>query len=316
MAIKELSYVIVNTTRPQEWDEYLRNVVGVMGAGGSGDDAALYRIDDRPFRFRITKGDEDCLAAAGYEMDGRASLDALAGRLEAAGHAVCWGLEDEARARHVAAFFAVLDPAGNGLEFCCDAARDDTAFQSPQGVSGFVTGDMGMGHAVFAAPDYDASYAFYKDIIGFHDTDMPHFKFSPDPNDPGMRFAFMHADNGRHHAVAFGEMPQNPARCVHLMLQMHSLSDVGKCHDRMRHAKVPESASLGRHLNDQTLGFYMQTPSGFDLEIGCDCLVIDPATWVPTAHQMPSEWGHEWAWQKAMAEAGAEAAAQAAGGAA
>ena len=72
--------------------------------------------------------------------------------------------------------------------------------------------------------------------------------------------------------------------------------------NEMRAAKVPESATLGRHVNDQTFGFYMQTPGGFDLEIGCDPLVIDPESWVPTAHLQPSEWGHLWAWQKALEE--------------
>ena len=28
----------------------------------------------------------------------------------------------------------------------------------------------------------------------------------------------------------------------------------------------------------------------------------DPASWEPTAHLVPSEWGHVWAWQKALEE--------------
>lgn len=303
MAIKELGFVVIQTANLQAWDAFLTQVVGVMPAGQSVDGANLYRIDDRPFRFRIVKGAEDFLQSAAYECDSRAALDSIAERLQAAGHAITWGDAAAARMLHLEAIFQTQDPAGNGLQFYCGGERDAVAFTSPQDVSGFVTGEMGMGHAVYSAPDFAASHHFYKDIIGFHDTDIPVFKFSPDPADPGMRFAFMHADNCRHHAIAIGEMPQAPSRCVHLMLQMNTLSDVGKCHDRMRAAKIPESASLGRHVNDETLGFYMQTPSGFDLEIGCDSLQIDPSAWQPTAHTMPSEWGHEWAWQKAMQEA-------------
>jgi 3,4-dihydroxy-9,10-secoandrosta-1,3,5(10)-triene-9,17-dione 4,5-dioxygenase len=55
------------------------------------------------------------------------------------------------------------------------------------------------------------------------------------------------------------------------------------------------------------VGFYVQTPGGFDLEIGCDSLVIDPASWQTTKHEAISIWGHEWAWQKAMKEAQANA---------
>lgn len=303
MAISELSYVVVESTRPDAWRNFLTGVVGAMAAANPAGDADHYRIDDRPFRFRIVKSAQDRLRAAGYELDSREALDDLANRIEAAGQPVSWGDEDAAQVRQVGAFFATTDPAGNGLEFCCAAARDDTPFVSPQDVSGFVTGSMGMGHAVFAAPDFEAVHRFYRDVVGFHDTDLPVFRLSLDEADPGMRFAFMHADNARHHALAFGEMPQVPSHCVHLMLQMKTLADVGKCHDRMRAASVPESASLGRHVNDETLGFYMQTPGGFDLEIGCDCLQIDPATWETTAHAHPSEWGHAWAWQKAMEEA-------------
>jgi 3,4-dihydroxy-9,10-secoandrosta-1,3,5(10)-triene-9,17-dione 4,5-dioxygenase len=162
---------------------------------------------------------------------------------------------------------------------------------------------MGMGHAVFAAPNFDETLHFYRDVIGFHDTDLPRFFLMGTPDDPGVRFAFMHADNGRHHSLAIGEMPGPPSGCIHLMLEMKTLADVGKCHDRMRLAKVPESASLGRHQNDQVTSFYMQTPGGYDLEIGYDGLVIDPAAWTPTAHERISEWGHVWAWQKAMEEA-------------
>lgn len=303
MAIKELGFVVVETQQPENWRSFLRNVVGAMPVESPGGGVLHYRVDERPFRFRIVEGATDRLAAAAYEIDTREELDALAERISAAGQPVEWGSEADASSREVEAFFTTSDPAGNGLEFYVGHAVTDEAFVSPQGVSGFVTGKLGMGHAVFAAPDFPASHDFYKQVVGFHDTDLPEFKFSPDPADPGMRFAFMHADNGRHHAVALGEMPQVPPQCVHIMLEMETISDVGKCHDRMRAAGVPESASIGRHVNDQTLGFYMQTPSGFDLEIGCDSLVIDPTTWKATAHEAPSEWGHVWAWQKAAQEA-------------
>ena len=35
------------------------------------------------------------------------------------------------------------------------------------------------------------------------------------------------------------------------------------------------SATLGRHMNDQMLSFYMRTPGGFDVEFGCEGLEVD-----------------------------------------
>lgn len=302
MAIRALGYVVIATTKMDEWDRYLTETVGVMRADDPGDGAAHYRIDDRPFRFRIEPGPRDELLAAAYELSDVAAFERLKQAIAAAGRAVEDGSAADAATRGVRAFFRTSDPAGNGLEFYHGDSRDAVAFVSPAGVKAFVTGDMGMGHAVFAAPGFDEVHAFYTDVVGFHDTDIPRFHFSPDPADPGMGFAFMHADNGRHHSIAIGQGEVPPSRCIHLMLEMQDLADVGRCHDRMRRAGIEESATLGMHVNDQMTSFYMRTPAGFDLEIGCDPLVIDPATWVPTAHQQISEWGHVWTWQKAMAE--------------
>lgn len=313
MGIKALGYVVVETAQPAEWDRFLTAFVGAMRAPDAADGAALYRVDDRVFRFRIQPGAREWFVAAGYEVAGRAALDALAVAVAAAGRPVDWASVDEAAGRGAAALFRTTDPAGNGLELYCGDALTDSPFVSPIGVPGFVTGDMGLGHAVFCAPDFDAAIAFHRDVLGFRETDMPRFHlFGPDA--PSMGFAFLHADNGRHHSIAFGEGPIPPSGAVHIMLELPSLIDVGKAHDRMRAMGYPESATLGRHVNDETTGFYVQTPSGFDLEIGCDSLVIDPATWVTTKHEDISVWGHEWAWQKAMKAA--QQAGQPAGGAA
>lgn len=301
MGIKALGYVRIATAKVEAWDHFMTQVVGTMRGQSPAPDVATYRIDDRPFRFWVEKADADRLLVAAYEVGDAAELAALRAKIAGLGREIVDGDAVQAAARGVAAFFATSDPAGNGLEFFCGDTRDDVAFVSPAGVSGFVTGDMGMGHAVFATPNFEEAHSFYK-AIGFADTDIPRFRFSDDPADPGMGFAFMHAANGRHHSVAIAEMPVPPSACIHLMLEMKTQSDVGKCHDRMRLNKVPESASIGRHVNDQTFGFYMQTPSGFDIEIGSDPLVIDPANWTPTAHLQPSEWGHVWAWQKALEE--------------
>jgi len=233
----------------------------------------------------------------------------MAKAIEGAGHAVSFLNDSEAELRHVTAAFRTADPAGNGLEFYYGDSTAELPFVSPLGISNFVTGDMGMGHAVFSAPNFDETVAFYRDVIGFHETDMPRFFFGGGgAPDPGIGFAFLHADNGRHHSIALGEGPVPPSGCVHLMLEYPNLVEVGKAHDRMKRLGYAESATLGQHFNDETVGFYVQTPSGFDLEIGCDSLVIDPATWRVTKHEGISIWGHEWAWQKALKEQQAESA--------
>lgn len=301
MGIKALGYVIIETAQPDRWSAFLTDLAGVMRVRDAADGAMQFRIDDRPFRFRIEPSDREWFKAAGYEVADRDALEDLAGRIAAAGRSVERFTAGAAALRQVDAGFATSDPAGNGLEFYCGDGRTDEPFVSPLGVSHFVTGEMGMGHAVFSAPDFPAVLAFHRDVIGFRETDMPAFHLMG-PDAPAMHFAFLHADNGRHHSIAFGEGPVPPSGAVHVMLEYPSLAEVGKAYDRMKAMGYPESASLGQHLNDETVGFYVQTPGGFDLEIGCDSLVIDPASWEVTKHIGISIWGHEWAWQKAMAE--------------
>jgi len=306
MGIKALGYVVIETTQPDKWDEFLTQVAGVMRAADAADGAAQYRIDEAPFRFRIEKSGRDWFQAAGYEVADAAALAALQQAVAAAGRPVAPLTSQEAGLRHVAAGFRTSDPAGNGLEFYYGRSAAAEPFVSPLGVPNFVTGSMGMGHAVFSAPNFDETIGFLRDVVGFHETDMPRFNLMG-PDGPSMGFAFMHADNGRHHSIAVGEGPVPPSGAVHVMLEYPNLTEVGKAHDRMKALGYPESASLGRHVNDETVGFYVQTPGGFDLEIGCDSLVIDPASWQTTKHEAISIWGHEWAWQKAMKEAQANA---------
>lgn len=307
MGVKALGYVVVETAQPEKWDHFLTQVAGVMRAPDAVDGAALYRIDQRPFRFRIERSTRDWFKAAGYEVSDGDALDALSAAIRNAGRPVDAFSASDCALRGVAAGFRTSDPAGNGLEFFCGDSRSETPFVSPIGVPEFVTGDMGMGHAVFSAPNFQEVLAFYRDVVGFHETDMPAFHLMG-PEAPPMHFAFLHADNGRHHSIAFGEGPVPPSGAVHVMLEYPNLVEVGKAHDRMKLYGYAESASIGQHFNDETVGFYVQTPSGFDLEIGCDSLVIEPESWQVTKHEGISIWGHEWAWQKAMKEQQAQAA--------
>ena len=306
MGVKGLGYVVIETTDLAKWHDYLTDVVGAMANGDGADGAALYRLDERAARFRIVQGDADRFAVAGWELEDATAFGQMAEILRGAG---CELTEGDASGRGVIALARGTDPAGHEFEIFHGAAQADTAFQSPAGVSGFVTGDLGMGHVVYGSLAFEETHKFYRDVMGFGDSDLPEIEVGP-PGTPKMGIAFMHAETGRHHSVAVIQMPEPPAGCVHIMVEAKSRADVDKAYERMAAAKVPVSATLGEHTNDQVTSFYMQTPGGFDLEFGFEGLVIDPATWEPTAHTTPSQWGHEWAWQKAAAEA-AEAEAKA-----
>lgn len=303
MAVSSLGYIVVEATDLDRWRSFAVEFLGMMEAPSADPDVALFRIDDRPYRFWIQKGEQDRFVAPGWELPNKAAFDAAVVALKDAGRPVEHVDVLEARARQTYEIVRSSDPDGHAFELFHGRFVDYAPFSSTAGTSGFVTGDngdMGMGHVVLTAPSFEAVHEFYKSVLGFKDTDLGRFYLQGGGReDPGVGFAFMHATNGRHHSLALGEMPESPNGAVHIMLEVKELADVGRAYDRALKSKgaIPISATLGQHVNDKMISFYVQTPGGFDLEYGWNGLVIDPQTWVPTTSMAVSAWGHKWAWE-------------------
>jgi 3,4-dihydroxy-9,10-secoandrosta-1,3,5(10)-triene-9,17-dione 4,5-dioxygenase len=98
--------------------------------------------------------------------------------------------------------------------------------------------------------------------------------------------------NPRHHSLAFLPMP-NPSKCVHIMLEVDELDHVGRALERVRKHQAPLSATLGRHMNDEMISFYVRSPGGFDVEFGTDGLTVDDDRWVARESTAVSYWGHD-----------------------
>jgi len=296
MNVRSLGYVRIESTDPRQWLEYGTEVLGLMPAPGMPDDGCVYlKMDARPFRFAVFPGQSDRLAACGWELSDEADFAAAEAELDRAGVARERGTAEECRNRRVRDLLRCQDPAGNTLELYHGADLDYAKFVSPVGIAEFETGfngDMGFGHAVLPAPNLAETHAFYREVLGFGDTDYMHFHFSEDPNDPGQGLNFMHVQNPRHHSLALYQA-EMPSGCVHLMVEVKSVDEVGYCLDRVLEREIPITATLGRHTNDRMLSFYMATPTGFAMEFGCEGLKMDWTGYTPTKSALPSIWGHK-----------------------
>ena len=298
MSIRSLGYAFIESNDPSQWLSYGTEVLGMMASPWRADDDNIYlKIDERPFRFAIVPGDQNRLQLLGFEMNDKDDFNNAVQALEQAGHSYQRGSKDEARVRAVAEFIRFQDPAGNTIELYHGGELDYLKFVSPTGVSGFVTGlngSFGFGHAVLPAPNLEETHAFYKQLLGFGDTDYMNFKFGDDPEDPGLGLNFMHVENPRHHSLAlFGGA--SPLGCIHLMLEVNTVDEVGECLGRVVEREIPITSTLGRHTNDRMLSFYMMTPAGFPLEYGCEGLQMDWENYTPTTTTTPSLWGHKFA---------------------
>lgn len=305
MPVCALGYAVVDTEDLPAWSHFATEILGLMPAPAPRDGVALFRMDDRPFRFWVQRNGASRAVRPGWECASHAAFEATLQRLRDAGRDVTMLSDAEARQRYANAVAVSSDPAGHGMELYWGRYLDYAPFVSPAGVSGFVTGmngEFGLGHIVLAAPNFAETHAFYKDVLGLSDTDLGRFYLAGGgADDPGVGFAFLHAHNSthaaRHHSLALGELPESGGP-VHLMVEVAGVDDVGRALDRAAQQKRPLSATLGRHVNDKMLSFYVKAPSGFDIEYGTGGLLIDPATWVPTTSLPVSAWGHVWQYQQ------------------
>lgn len=287
--IRALSYFVAQIDNVQKWQHYAENVLGMMTSATA--DGGLYiKMDERPFRMLVIEGAENRYLASGWELAGKGAFDAMLAKLDTLG--IQYQLADTAFCAQRGVNEAALleDPAGNRHELTWGYLSDCAPFVSPQGVPRYLTGDMGLGHAVLPAPNFDECATFYREVLGFEISDI--FNFRPDPNGPAIRIHFLHCGNARHHSLAIAEYDV-PSKCVHVMVEVDSMTEVGRAHDRRQAHGVPLSATLGQHLNDRMTSFYMKTPSGFDLEYGWGGLQVDWERHTAFEFTKVSIWGHD-----------------------
>ncbi|MFD7069756.1 VOC family protein [Streptomyces sp. NPDC059913] len=286
--VKELAYVVYEVSDLTDWERFGVELLG-MQLGDRGEDWFGLRLDEKAHRWIVTRGPADDLAASGYEVEDGGELDALVERLRAAGLRVDEGDPALAAARRVDRIFTTTDPMGNRVELVTGLADADTPFASASLLGDFVTGPGGAGHQVLLAHGVSREeyLGFYQDLLGFRISDIIVEELAP-----GVvaDLIFLHC-NGRHHTVAFGDMP-SPKRTHHFMVEVTDIRDVGLAYDRCMDAKQPFEMTLGMHPNDHMFSFYVFTPSGFSVEYGWGGLIIDDATWQVRTLDRLHSWGH------------------------
>jgi 3,4-dihydroxy-9,10-secoandrosta-1,3,5(10)-triene-9,17-dione 4,5-dioxygenase len=293
MSIRSLGYLRLEATDVSAWREYGLKVLGMVEGSGSTDGALYLRMDEFPARLVIIPGDHDRLIQSGWETANAAGLQEIRKALDIEGTPYKEATAAELADRRVDEMIVFDDPSGNTLEIFHGAALEHRRVVSPYGHQ-FVTEHQGLGHVVLTTRDDMESLHFYRDVLGFKLRDsmrLPPQLVGREAGDPPAWLRFFGV-NPRHHSLAF--MPgETPSGIVHLMMEVGNSDDVGLCLDRALRRKVPMSATLGRHVNDKMLSFYMKTPGGFDVEFGCEGLEVEDDKWVARESTAISLWGHD-----------------------
>lgn len=287
MSIERLGYLGFGVKDVPAWNSFLTKKLGLMPAGEAGG-SNLFRLDARAWRIAVHASDLDDLAYAGFEVNDAAALERMAEKLRQAGVPFTRGDEALTRQRKVMGLLCLQDPFGMELEIYYGPAEVyDLPFLPSVPVSGFVTGDQGLGHYVRCVPDTAKAMAFYTQVLGFELSDIIDIQMGPDFSVPAH---FLHC-NGRHHTIAIAAFPV-PKRIHHFMLQANTIDDVGYAFDRLD-ADGLITSLLGRHTNDHTISFYADTPASMiEVEFGWGPRTVD-ASWTVTRHARTAMWGHK-----------------------
>jgi 2,3-dihydroxybiphenyl 1,2-dioxygenase len=276
--IRALSYLGAEVTDLDAWERFGTEFLGTPAAR-EGNERLRLRMDERAYRFDLRQGAEDRLLWLGWEVSTRSDLHAAVAELRTAGVEVVAGTDDEAKDRGVVELAAFNDPAGNRNELFYGQQADFRPLVLTRPMSGYLTGELGMGHAVIGVQNYRECFDFYVDTLGFRVSDT--FKNF---------IAFLHC-NPRHHSLALVESDKPGLR--HVMLETITIDDVGLAIDIAQKGGYL-SRTLGRHTNDKAVSFYAETPSKWEIEYGWSGLQVDDEVWIVRQLIGPTSlWGHE-----------------------
>ncbi len=277
-------YLGVRSDHGEDWASFAKNLLGMEACTAAGGGLEL-RMDERRQRVFVEPGRDESVACTGWEVADARALAKLADRLSDADCPVERGSAALAARRGVRELIVFADPNGNRLEAFWGAEQANRPMQPGRSISGFRTGELGLGHAVLTVASAEAVIPFYRDLLGFKLSDYALRPF---------RAYFFHL-NARHHSFAVVETGNNGFH--HLMVELRSLDDVGQAYDLAQQEQDRVGVTLGRHTNDFMTSFYAWSPSGFLVEYGWGGRSIDPESWrACECDYGPSLWGHERSW--------------------
>lgn len=284
----ELAHLVVEVPDPPSLDETFGDVVGLVRGPDGPDGSRTWRNDDRARRLIVREGPANDAVAVGFEVADAAALTAAAERLDAAGFPATAD-EALADARGVGSLVTASTPWGPTVELVVDPERTDD-FASDLVPGGFLTRDVGFGHVVFATTAFDESLRFLLDGLGFVQSDWLSMELAPGIE---LEVRFLHC-NSRHHTVALARAPFDlPQALHHVMFETNERDDVGAAFDRLWATDLGIPNGLGRHDNDGMFSFYLQTPAGFQVEVGHGARVVGADWDDDRRYDVMSAWGHQ-----------------------
>ena len=279
----ELAYVGIEVPEPASLDAFFGETIGLLPGGAP----HTWRNDGKAQRVIVQQGSANDVAFVGFEATDDAAFDRTVARLEAAGFETA---DADAAARDVRRLVRTMAPWGVPVEIVLGLADAPTPFVSTLVPGGFLTEGVGFGHAVFATSNFDESHRFLVVGLGLCQSDWLETELAPGID---LEVRFYHC-NTRHHTIALAKAPfELPQKLHHLMFETNERDDVGAAFDRAWATELGIPNGLGRHDNDGMFSFYVQSPAGFQVEIGHGAKVVGAGWEGNRKYDRISAWGHQ-----------------------
>lgn len=283
----ELGYLVLEVPDPAVLAPVFAGIVGLVPGAPTATGADVWRNDGRANRIFVQPGSANDAIAIGMEAVDAAAFDAAVARLGAFGVELA---EADGSDRRVQRLARTSAPWGIDVEIVTPIADAPAPFDSALVPGGFLTDGVGFGHTVFATTAFDESHSFVVDGLGFEQSDWLETELAPGID---LEVRFYHC-NARHHTLALARAPfELPQRLHHVMFELNQRDDVGAAFDRAWESDLPIPNGLGRHDNDGMFSFYLQTPVGFQIEVGHGARVITDGWDDNRRYDRISAWGHQ-----------------------
>jgi biphenyl-2,3-diol 1,2-dioxygenase len=287
-SVRQLGYVGLTVKNLKEWESFATEVLA-LESRGRGPDGCLYLTNDSyHHRLILHEGSQDDLAYAGWEVFSEAELDAISERLTRIGAVITEPSRAEKKARGVIGLRRFMDPEGIvGEVFYGPIVIDEE--DVPRTLRNkFVTGDQGFGHYSVAVKEFDRYIEFYERGLGLS---LSGIRRDVQLKNGGLTHVGSLRCNARQHSLSVVNY-DIPKRMLHLGLQVTELDDLGYAMDKageLGMIKIP----LGRHAGDLMVSFYIESPSGFEIEYGWGARTLPPDARVTQHTERTSLWGHK-----------------------
>jgi 2,3-dihydroxybiphenyl 1,2-dioxygenase len=286
----EIAYLGIEVPDPAVLTPFFGDVIGLMPGAPTDGGELTWRNDDKARRVVVRQGPANDAVFVGFEAADADAFEATVARLRSSGHDVADGDDDRARDRRVARLARTTAPWGVEVEVVEGLETAATPFSSPGMPGGFLTEGVGFGHVVFATTAFDESHRFLTEGLGLAQSDWLEMEIMEGVE---LVVRFYHC-NERHHTVALAKAPFDlPQKLHHLMVETRQRDDVGAAFDRVWATDLPIPNGLGRHGNDGMFSFYVQSPSGFQVEVGHGARLINDDWDDDRPYDRISAWGHQ-----------------------